>query len=214
MRYETTGIGKQYPYYRKYIAGIRTSNIELRELLKAWVVISLAFTILHTGISLKPAALLVFFISAFTVGTGFLLHELAHKFVAQKYRCWAEFRAFDMMLFLALISSFFGIILAAPGAVMIKGMVTKEKHGYIALAGPLTNYILAGVYLLLTLTPIKLVAMIGAMGFSINAWLGLFNLIPLWNLDGLKILNGNKIIYTFMVLLGIGLMALQYWIKI
>lgn len=197
------------PFQKKFL-GITTSTIELRDLVKAWIVISLAFTILHTGLSLKPVVIIVFIVSALTVGTGFLLHELAHKIVAQKFKCWAEFRAFDLMLLIAIVSSFFGFIFAAPGAVMIRGHITKERHGLIALAGPLTNYLLAGLYFFLVLSPIKLLVFIGTMGFSINVWLGLFNLIPLWNLDGLKILEGNKVHYGIMVLLGIALMGLKY----
>ena len=79
-----------------------------------------------------------------------MLHELAHKFVAQKYGCVAEFRAFDQMLMLALgLAVLIGVIFAAPGAVMISGMVTRKENGYISVAGPLTNYILGVIFLLL-----------------------------------------------------------------
>ena len=200
-------------YIQRKVCGIPTSNIELRDLAKAWVVISLAFTILHTGISLEIRSLVVFLISALTVGTGFLLHELAHKVVALRFKCWAEFRSFDSMLLIALISSFFGFIFAAPGAVMIQGRVTKQKHGLIALAGPLTNYILACLYFVLLLSKIKVIVLIGTMGFTINAWLGFFNLIPLWNLDGLKILQGSKVQYALMVIFGIALLGLGYIVQ-
>ena len=110
----------QAPHQKK-IWGIRTSDVELHELLKAWFFVSLAFTILLNGFSFDVGTGLIFIIAATTVGTGFLLHELMHKLVAQHYHCWAEFRADNMMLLFAVFSSFMGFLFAAPGAVMIYG---------------------------------------------------------------------------------------------
>lgn len=185
---------------------ISTSTLELRDILKAWLIISLAFTFAFSGTSLVDGTfgrlsslsflisfLKLFAISLFTAGLGFLLHELAHKVVAQRYGCMAEFRAFDQMLYLALgLAMLIGFIFAAPGAVMISGMVTRKENGYISLAGPLTNYVLAALFLALSfLLPAG--NFIFSIGFSINAWLGLFNLIPFGNFDGIKILHWNKI---------------------
>ena len=84
------------------------------------------------------------------MGLGFLLHQLAHKFVAQKYGCVAEFRAFDQMLYLAVGLAFFvGFIFAAPGAVMIRGYVDRRKNGIISIAGPAVNIMLAVIFLIL-----------------------------------------------------------------
>ncbi len=177
------------------------SRAEQKELLKAWLAISLAFAIVMGGLSSKLAA--VFLISALTVGLGFLAHELAHKFVAQRYGCRAEFVADNSMLFIAVLTSLFGFVLAAPGAVMISGHVTAERNGKISLAGPLANFIIAGLFLftgLLGLFPI-----VSSYGFTINAWLGLFNLIPFGNFDGIKILRWNKAAYIGMAAAGFGL---------
>src|SRR3989344_1536941 len=118
---------------------MKFSNLEKKELIKAWLAISIAFGIVLKGTNL--GFIQNFILAALTVGVGFLLHELAHKVVAQRYRCWAEFRAFDQMLILAVLMSFFGFVFAAPGAVFIKGFVTKEKNGKISVAGPITNII-------------------------------------------------------------------------
>jgi len=47
------------------------------------------------GLKFNISFIIALFISLFTLGIGFLLHELAHKFVAQRYGCFAEFRSFD-----------------------------------------------------------------------------------------------------------------------
>lgn len=175
---------------------MRFSPVEIKDLFRAWILISLAFAIARHGFSLSPLFIIPVAISAFTVGIGFLLHELAHKAVAQKYHCWAEFRAFDTMLWLAVLFSFFGFIFAAPGAVMIRGLVSTRKHGHIALAGPVMNLVLGLGFGVLSLTAdIPFIQMVGQEGMFINFWLGLFNLLPILMLDGSKVLAWNKIVY-------------------
>jgi len=148
----------------------------------------------------------VFIISLFTAGLGFLLHELAHKFVARRYGCLAEFRAFDQMLYLAVgLAAFIGFIFAAPGAVMISGMVTRKENGIISLAGPLMNYVLAGLFFAAGIF-IPAFVSVFSLGFGINAWLGLFNLLPFGNFDGRKIFDWNKVIWGGMVAVGIALL--------
>ncbi|MDI6855821.1 MAG: site-2 protease family protein, partial [Candidatus Thermoplasmatota archaeon] len=87
----------------------------------------------------------IFPIALLAVATGFLLHELMHKLVAQKYGCWAEYRAFPFGLVLALLMSAAGFVFAAPGAVYIMGSITKKENGKISLAGPLINIVIGAV---------------------------------------------------------------------
>lgn len=183
---------------------MRFSNIEIKDLAKAWIAISIAFGIvLSRQLNLINAII----IAGVTVGTGFLFHELGHKFMAQRYRCWAEFRSFDPMLLFAILISFFGFVFAAPGAVMISGYVDMEKNGKISLAGPLVNYILAIIFfVVLQLTGITL----AVYGFMINSWIGLFNLIPFGNFDGSKILRWNRYVYFGMVIFGIVLLMVSF----
>ena len=136
---------------------LKTSKTELVDILKAWLVLSLAFALVFGGITLfkgnlgsvfSSSFIVLFIVSLMTAGVGFLFHELAHKFLAQHYGCTAEFRAFNQMLYLALgLAAVTGFIFAAPGAVMIAGRVTLRENGKISLAGPLTNFILAFVFL-------------------------------------------------------------------
>jgi Zn-dependent protease len=191
---------------------MRFSEEEISQLIKAWAAISLAFTIAGTigsgrGVSDNSLAgfLPIFLISVFTVGLAFLLHELAHKFLAQRYGCWAEFRSFDMGLLLAFIMSFAGMIFAAPGAVVISGVVSTKEHGKIAAVGPLTNIILAAVFYVVGMV-VPLSDWVGEFvryGISINAWLAVFNLIPIWNLDGLKVISWSGIAWLLLMAGGV-----------
>lgn len=188
---------------QKKIFGIETSNKELFDILKAWIAISLAFAILLSG-SMGVTLLFYFLISAFTVGIGFLFHELAHKLMAQKYKCWAEFRSMDHMLIIAIVCSFFGFVLAAPGAVMIRGTMLKDEYGKISAAGPLMNFILAIIFFIVMLiSSNEYVILIGNYGFFVNTWLGLFNLIPFGIFDGIKIYRWNKHVWGGLLAFGI-----------
>lgn len=197
-----------------YIGKINTSEKEIRDLIKAWVAISLAFAIVLRG-AIGLSFYQVFIVSAIAVGAGFLLHELGHKIVAQRYGCFAEFRSFDQMLILAVIMSFFGFVFAAPGAVMINGPVGLRRNGKISAAGPIVNIVLAFVFLFgLMMQPEGFLRVIAFYGFFINTWLALFNMIPLWNLDGAKVLRWNKKVFAIIVGLALGLMFLQNFISI
>lgn len=174
--------------------------------------ISLAFAILFSGLNFSFVFVVSLIISALTVGIGFLLHELMHKYVAQRYGLRAEFRASYNMLFLAIFFSFLGFIIAAPGAVFIRGRLTKERNGKISLAGPMTNIILAFLFLI----PVLFFNFEGILGLffyyglSINSLLALFNLIPIMPFDGAKVLAWNKGIYLISVLLALGLFIGSY----
>ena len=181
---------------------------EKLDLLKAWVCISFAFALLMKSVWL-PEFPLFFLISSITVGAGFLLHEIAHKAVAHNYSCYTEFRADNKMLVLAVISSFFGFVFAAPGAVIIHGRITKERNGKISIAGPLSNIALALLFLLLSLAFKDAFYGIFSYGFNINSFLALFNMIPVMNFDGKKILEWSKPVYFSTLVISVILVIIR-----
>ena len=100
---------------------VRFSRRELRDLGAAWVALGVAFTIflgrgviqgLLAGTVGAGTAARLFALSMLTVGTGFLLHELAHKVVAVRFGQVAAFRADYGMLGLAAL---FVPVVFAPG---------------------------------------------------------------------------------------------------
>lgn len=185
-------------YYYRQIRTSPFSKEELKDLTKAWLIISVAFAIVISNSFLSLRFFFSFILSGLTVGIGFIAHELAHKFVAQHYGCFAEFRAFNTMLMLALIMSFLGFVFAAPGAVIISGPIGRRRNGKISAAGPIANLILAGLFFILTYFSKGIIKLISNYGFMINAWLALFNLIPIGNFDGKKVLDWNRNIYILL----------------
>ena len=173
------------------------SDTEIKELLKAWAAISVAFAIANggSGAIFDPRLLAL---SGLTVGIGFLVHEIGHKFVAQRFGFPAEFRAFDTMLLLAILLSFTGFVFAVPGAVFIAGLPTTEENGKISAAGPGASLLLAISFLLLSILFQPLPIFIS--GFAINSWWAFFNLLPIGNFDGPKIWRWNKGVYATLLL--------------
>ncbi|OGC37808.1 hypothetical protein A2V54_02850 [candidate division WWE3 bacterium RBG_19FT_COMBO_53_11] len=186
---------------------------EIRDLIKAWAAISLAIAIAILGFdSLAtlglPVLIRAFAIYSLTVGVSFIAHEIfGHKFLAQRYHLFAEFRADDMLLLLAVLLSFTGFVFAAPGAVVIGGVTRINTYGKIASAGPLVNILLAlffgflaraGISLVLPLYDTQGIDLISS-SYQINAWLALFNLLPLGILDGAKVLAWNRKVWLVLI---------------
>ena len=169
------------------------SRIEVRDILLAWTALGLAFYFAYQGEFRFIGILGGVAISLATVGSGFVLHELSHKFVAERYGYWAEFRMWPMGILLALATSLIGFIFAAPGATYISGLsVSEEQNGRISLAGPLTNVAVGLFFLPFRLLGSGSLELLGFIGFSVNIFLAVFNMLPFMPLDGAKVFAWNK----------------------
>ncbi len=158
---------------------------EITDILISVITISLAFSIPFFQ---------DFFKILLTVGVGFVLHELGHKYTAIRYGCHAFYKMWVEGLVLALGLAFITggqFIFAAPGATYIyKQNMTRRENGIISLAGPVVNIFLGLLFFYLAIaTPWK---DLGALGFRINIFLALFNLLPIPPLDGSKVFGWNK----------------------
>lgn len=181
------------------------------ELVKAWVGTSLAFAIyLVGGQVLNRAFLYALAAAAVTCGIGFLLHELAHRVVARRFGAEAHFVANNPWLLISIALAFLRVFIAAPGAVWHRGYLTPRQSGLIALAGPATNLALALVFLGAAFLVPAGVAVLGlplarvfAIGYSINAWIGLFNMIPAGPFDGAKVLAWDWRVFGVTVAVGL-----------
>ncbi|MBI5036654.1 hypothetical protein HZC09_04910 [Candidatus Micrarchaeota archaeon] len=167
-------------------------STEILHIVVSIVTISLAFSLFKDETFSPEAFWLVFL----TVGVGFVLHELAHKYVALSFGAHAYYRAFLWGLFLALVLAFAtngSLVFAAPGAVLIHGRITREQYGKISLAGPLANLILAFGFLVLAST--TGMHELGTTGAYVNAFLGIFNMLPFGPLDGAHVMAWDRRIW-------------------
>ena len=195
---------------------IKFTSTEIRDLLIAFFVISLCFGIANTGRNMTALLNLLPMIMV-GVGLGFILHELGHKFVSMKYGYWAEFKLWPQGLLFALVTSFFGFVFAAPGAVYTyANHITDEINGKISIAGPVVNIVLALIFLAIATavypSALKsnstslIVFIVCSLGYSINSFLAVFNLLPIGNLDGSKVLRWNTVIWVITIAIA-GLMT-------
>jgi Zn-dependent protease len=122
---------------------------------------------------------------------------MAHKFVAQHYGCWAEFRYSQQGLLIALLlSALAGFLFAAPGAVYIAGRINERQNGIISIAGPMVNVAVASIAIPIILVTGGIVAAGFYTVVFFNAFLAIFNMIPVMPLDGAKVLKWNPAIYV------------------
>lgn len=144
--------------------------------------------------------------------SAFLVHELAHKFLAQFYGSWAEFRGQLYGLLITAISAIpiipFKFI--APGAVMV-GLTDRNRFGRVALIGPLTNLVMGFAFLLLYY--LNQSSYYFVAGASFNGWIAMFNLLPFGVLDGQKIFEWNKVVWVSTMALAMILFILSQRIR-
>jgi Zn-dependent protease len=142
----------------------------------------------------------------FVVIIAFFAHEMSHKFVAMHYGFDAEYKMWPLGLLLGIVTSFFGFVIAAPGAVMIspykKGFafrvasVSRRDYAIISLSGPLMNIVLASSLIAVNfLYPLALLTMTARISF----FLAFFNLLPVPPMDGSKIMGWNMKVWGLLM---------------
>lgn len=180
---------------------MRFSEQEIKELGISALVIGFVFAWILKGASLFRGTnfFVVFIIMLIAVGAAFIFHELAHKAVAQRFGCWAEYRMWDTGLIMAFfLAVTLGFVFAAPGAVYIQSghaPITRRENGLISVAGPVTNLVLAMFFLILGFAG-GILGVLGWIGFRVNVFIALFNMIPFPPLDGSKVIAWDRTVWA------------------
>ena len=163
------------------------------------------------GLTLFLSIPVMFLLGLIAFGPAFIVHELAHKFVARHYGCWAEFRADPAGLRTGVLIAFFiGFLFMAPGAVMVAGNVNRGQNGRIALAGPYSNLVLwsLGLPAFILLQDAGILTEIVFLWMAANSILGAFNMLPFGPLDGKKIKNWSEPVFWTFICIFAGLIYL------
>jgi Zn-dependent protease len=184
---------------------------EVLSILIAWIVLSVGITYRDVGnlIGGDSGSFELVAAGFIATATGFILHEMGHKFVAESRGYVAHFRLWTWGLAITLISvaaSGGGFVFGAPGAVYIAPAVMGSYYGsprdpakenmIISAAGPGINLAFALIFLaLFTVVPINsFITLVSFYGLSLNVGLGSFNMIPIPPLDGSKIFRKNILV--------------------
>jgi len=179
------------------------NKIFLRQEIRDIVIAVIALTIIFTALGVP---LLFSFV---IVVVSFLFHELAHKFVAQKYGMLAFFKIWPIGILIGLslaliasVSPFFVPVFLAPGAVVLHpyrfgkwknqmGHITIRELGIISVSGPLVNLAIAAFFSLISGSFFGLLV-------YINGLLAFINLIPIRPLDGGKVFTWKPWLWGFL----------------
>lgn len=186
------------------------SSEEFIDIIIAVVALSIGFTLALTGgllggqlssfWTLFPIAIVAIIIS-------FPLHEYMHKIVAQRYGAVAAFRRSDTGIIFTLLTGALGFLFGMPGATVIyTNHFTVKEEGVVSIAGPITNFVIFGIFYAIWHLPMVAGSayLSSAVQFIlyINLWLAFFNMLPLYPLDGSKVLRWNKGLYAaFMIII-------------
>lgn len=191
------------------------SRNEIRDLLIALVVLSFSFAIASVGID-AHGIISIFPIVVVGVATGFILREIGQKFVAMKCGCEAEFKLWPIGLLIAFATAFIGMVFAFPGEIRtFPGQITDEINGKVGIAGPLANMMLALIFIVIAalIYPfslhsiiLHLIFLICTVGFSVNSFLAAFNLLPIYSLDGIKVLKWDAKIWIVVFAIAVIMM--------
>ncbi len=202
----------------------RITRRERSDLLIAWLAISIAFSLVFIKGGVTAELFVVYLlVSMFTVGIGFILHEMAHKFTAMKFGFWAEFQKNNLMLLVAVaMAALVGVVFAAPGATMIYGSyISREQNGKISAAGPAINLLLCIPFAIILFVsgmislPIlsrNLLSLLGIVGLQVNAMLAAFNMLPVSVLDGKKVLAWNPAVFAVLIVAAFGILIGSYYL--
>jgi len=169
-------------YPVKFKKNLWTSSTEIIHLAVAtFIVMAVGLSMYGSGVSW----IFMFFrnpfkslISGFVFAGVFICHELAHKWTANHYGLWAEFRLSLMGVAFTLISIASNLLkIVSPGAVMISGVANKKILGVIALAGPAISL----------------------------TWIAILNMVPFSVLDGAKIMRWNRTVWAVVFVASVAL---------
>jgi Zn-dependent protease len=141
----------------------------------------------------------------------FLVHEIAHKIMGQRKGLWAEFRLTTWGAVLTLVSVFLPFKIFSPGAMMLAGSPSGDEIVKISIAGPVTNIIFSSALLVLAFAvwPSAFASMLFFAAY-INAFMAVFNLIPIGILDGYKIFSFNKKLWVLAFIPSLALTILTF----
>ena len=198
------------------------SSGEILSIIVAWIVLSVAITYQNLIGSLTGTGSLDIVMAGFVAtATGFILHEMGHKFFAIRRGYIAHFRLWiwGLVLTISIVTlSGGGLVFGAPGAVYIapaaaqiygydsgRGTVDPEEDNMIiSAAGPGINLAFAiGFLVMLFIVPPSFLHTVASFGLLLNVGLGSFNMLPISLLDGAKIFRKS-------IPVGLGI-ALPLW---
>jgi hypothetical protein len=159
--------------------------------------------VLQAHLSLNILTVIIF---VCTGGIAAILHDLGHKYWANRVGCATEYKFWGLGTVTMFSTAWlFGNAFAKPSRTVIQSdkKPTLEENALIKFAGPLVS-MAVGVLSLFMIPLGGVFAIAGAAGFSMNLLGSVYALVPIKPNDGVEIFAWNKFIWAivFFPLLG------------
>ncbi|MFZ8790796.1 MAG: site-2 protease family protein [Thermosphaera aggregans] len=146
------------------------------------------------------------FLIMFSIAVASVIsHEVAHRQVARALNSYSRFVLHPVGLLITLASAlpFVPVKFIMPGVTVVMPRAydhfeLRRIEGVTSVAGPVVNIILATLgFLLINLYSTVLGSHLSYAYYLVyvNAWIALFNLLPIPPLDGSKVLRWNPVVY-------------------
>ena len=179
---------------------IKFTKDELKNILISIIIISILFTVNMTRRTQWTQDnfinILIITLIIFTISLTAKIYS--QKSLARKFKYHIEYNIWGYGILFSLVTMLLNVFIITTGYFkygLYKRIATDEEKAKIARIGPITNIILAIIFLLSLITiksltiniPILKLAML--IGFYINTYMAAFNLIPFMTLDGIKIVE-------------------------
>jgi Zn-dependent protease len=199
---------------------IKFTKEEIRNLLISIIVISILFTINMTQKSgwTNPDIINILIITIIIFSISLIAKIYSQKYLARKYHYHIEYKIWGYGLIFALITMLLNIFVITPGYFkygLYDRIATDEEKAKIALIGPAINIIIAVIFLIaliilksmMTTGIIKLAMLIG---FYINTYMAVFNLIPFMALDGIKLFEYDMKMWIAPMIISVILLIITF----
>ncbi|MGC9182002.1 site-2 protease family protein [Thermogladius sp.] len=137
-------------------------------------------------------------------------HELAHRNTARRMGCWSRYVLSPIGLLVTLATSlpFVPVKFVMPGFTLVSPPTYDREElrridGLVSLAGPLYNIAVSIASVsVLQLAPGLVGPLLASALYNVgyvNAWVALFNLLPVPPLDGSKVLKWKPVVYLVVI---------------
>ncbi|MBU2560718.1 MAG: hypothetical protein KKD17_00310 [Nanoarchaeota archaeon] len=199
-------------------------SFEKRGLVIALLILSFIFSFRDWGVERFDVAMGVrnLIITLILVAIAMAVRELAHRTIAIWLGYKSQYKLWLLGLVIGLVVAFVSngyLFFIAPGTMIITHLAVHRlgkahyelsyKHlGWIAMAGPIANMLLAVVFKTLsvaTAIPVFEKAMI------INIWIALFDMVPIPPFNGSRTFFGSRYVYVFVLGALIGCAAMLFY---
>ncbi|MHA2297874.1 MAG: hypothetical protein ACXAEU_17630 [Candidatus Hodarchaeales archaeon] len=192
---------------------LQLSGREVQELIVAWLLLSVTFVGFRIGL-FTNFDILMFLSMILVFGAAFIFHELGHKYAAISLGGRAEFRLDSRGMLITIFSMLMGFGILVPGAVFWSSEYGRYSNirGRVSATGPLMNMAMSAIFLtllslhnlLFQITSsgdfVDVYVFVLYQGFRLNLLLGVFNLLPVWILDGKKILDASTNLWIVLII--------------